>query len=77
MTAMVDGCFSKQNFRKFFKMSSLSRGVFLARSATRLRAAGRPLVRGEVENAPGQVNMIFRFLFYEKHRCNLTTFIDS
>lgn len=42
-----------------FKMSALSRGVFLARSATRYRAAGRQLVRGETENAPGQVNIIF------------------
>ncbi|CAB4022381.1 cytochrome c oxidase subunit 7C, mitochondrial-like [Paramuricea clavata] len=40
-------------------MSSLSRGVYLARSAARLRATGRPLIRGEVENAPGQ-NMPFQ-----------------
>ncbi len=43
-----------------FKMSYLRRGVFLARSATRLRATGRPLVRGEIENAPGQVNMLLK-----------------
>ncbi|XP_046857594.1 cytochrome c oxidase subunit 7C, mitochondrial-like [Xenia sp. Carnegie-2017] len=35
-------------------MSSIRRGVFLAQSAARLRASGRPLVRGEVENAPGE-----------------------
>lgn len=40
-------------------MSSIRRGVFLAQSAARLRASGRPLVRGEVENAPGEVNSIY------------------
>jgi hypothetical protein len=51
-------------------MPSLSRGVFLARSAARLRATGRPLVRGEVENAPGQVNMVFKHFYCQKYGNN-------
>ena len=63
------GSSSRKNFiiLEKFKMSSLSRGVFLARSATRFRAAGRPLVRAEMENAPGQVNTLSKNLTAKKY----------
>ena len=47
-----------------FKMASLTRGISLARSATRLRAAGRPLMRYEIENSPGMVRKkMYSFIY--------------
>ena len=42
-------------------MATLVRGVSFARSATRLRSAGRPLMRDEMENAPGMVRKLPEF----------------